>query len=71
MIDAHLNVIAAKIGMAPHTLKVCLVVGGVGVYVGECFKNWIAPRIITWQTRKEGPRTNIRSGAHGNPGEFR
>ena len=60
MIDAYLNIVAAKISMAPHTLKVCIVVGVVGAYVWECFKNWIAPRIIAWHTRKEGSKNYKR-----------
>jgi hypothetical protein len=61
MIDAYLNIVAAKIGMAPHTLKVCIVVGGVGAYVWEFFKYWIAPRMIAWQPRKKGPEPRLEA----------
>ena len=55
MIDAYLNIAAVKIGMAPHTLKVTLALSCVSIFIWECSKNWIAPRMIAWQTRKEGP----------------
>jgi hypothetical protein len=61
MIDAYLNIVAAKIGMAPHTLKVTLVVGCAGIYVWECFKTWIVPWIFAWQTRKKGPDPKLEA----------
>lgn len=45
MIDAYLNIVAAKIGIAPHTLKVALVVGSVGGVFWECLKAWSISRL--------------------------
>lgn len=59
IMDTYLSIVAAKIGMAPHTLKLALAVGCVGTYVWECYKHWIAPRIIAWQSRKKGPEPRL------------
>jgi hypothetical protein len=59
MIDFYLKAFAEMVKMDVHTLKVCIVVGGVGAYVWECCKNWIAPRIIAWRTREEGPEPKL------------
>lgn len=45
MIDAYLNIVAAKIGMPAHTLKVALVVGSVGGVLWECLKAWSISRL--------------------------
>ncbi len=71
MVDAYLNIVAAKIGMPPHTLKVTLAVSCVSIYFWECFKNWIAPRMIAWHTWKEGPEPKlIATNAMKIPGSF-
>jgi hypothetical protein len=64
MIEAFVNTIAAKIGIAPHILKVGLVTACVGSCVWECYKNWLAPWIIAWQSREKGRESRLGAGSN-------
>jgi hypothetical protein len=61
MIDFYLKAFAEMVKMDVHTLKVCLVVGGVGAYVWECFKTLIVPWVFAWQTWKKGPDPKLEA----------